>query len=408
MKSVLMIAYHFPPIAGSSGVQRTLQFARHLPALGWRPIVLSISPRAYRRTSPDLLADIPSEAIVVRAFGLDAARHLSLLGLYPGFAARPDRWASWIPGALLLGRRVLRRHRPAAIWSTFPIASAHRIALGLHAHSGLPWIADFRDPMAQPDYPPEPAARDRLARLEASVARHASAATFTTPGALSAYAARHPARRGDTILIENGYDEASFPAPGTLDPSPLRPGRLTLLHSGIVYPDERDPSALIAALARLRQAAPGLYPHISVRFRAAVHEDTLRDLVRRYEVADAVEILPPLAYREALAEMLRADALLILQAANCNAQIPAKLYECLRAGRPLLALTDPGGDTAATLRDYGADWMAPLDDPQAVAVALERLSDTAALAAARPRGDTRRAERSHRSTALAQLLERMT
>ena len=52
----------------------------------------------------------------------------------------------------------------------------------------------------------------------------------------------------------------------------------------------------------------------------------------------------------ALAEQLAADGLLLFQAANCNHQIPAKLYEYLRAGRPILALTDAAGNTAATLR----------------------------------------------------------
>jgi len=43
------IAYHFPPVKGSSGVQRTLRFAQHLPRFGWRPIVLTITPKARRR-----------------------------------------------------------------------------------------------------------------------------------------------------------------------------------------------------------------------------------------------------------------------------------------------------------------------------------------------------------------------
>ena len=42
-----MVAFHFPPLAGSSGIQRTLRFVQHLPALGWEPIVLSAHPRAY-------------------------------------------------------------------------------------------------------------------------------------------------------------------------------------------------------------------------------------------------------------------------------------------------------------------------------------------------------------------------
>ena len=41
MKRVLMVAYHFPPLAGSSGIQRTLRFVQQLPSFGWQPLVLT-------------------------------------------------------------------------------------------------------------------------------------------------------------------------------------------------------------------------------------------------------------------------------------------------------------------------------------------------------------------------------
>ena len=95
MRRVLMIAFHFPPLAGSSGIQRTLRFAQHLPEFGWEPLVLTAHPRAYERTSGDLVADIPEGMHVERAFALDSARHLAIKGRYPDIFARPDRWISW-------------------------------------------------------------------------------------------------------------------------------------------------------------------------------------------------------------------------------------------------------------------------------------------------------------------------
>ena len=74
-----------------------------------------------------------------------------------------------------------------------------------------------------------------------------------------------------------------------------------------------------------------------------------------------VELAPALPYNQALAEMLQSDALMILQASNCNYQIPAKLYEYLKANRPILALTDPLGDTAKVLQRAGIDSIAALD-----------------------------------------------
>ncbi len=368
-KSVLMIAYHFPPIQGSSGVQRTLRFARYLPEFGWRPIILSAHPRAYASTTNDQLDDISPEAVVIRAPAWDTSRHLSIGGRYPGFLARPDRWLSWWLGAVPSGLNAIRKHRPSAIWSTYPIATAHMIGATLQSRSGLPWVADFRDPMAQDGYPTDPATWESFSRIEQRVARQMNFGTLTTPSALALYQQRFPSAAERFKLIENGYDEETFA--GAQGGEALNPGLVTLVHSGIVYPSERDPSALIAALAQLRDTHPEAYARLRVRFRAPVHDTLLDELARDAGVREAIELCPPIPYREALAEMLRAEGLLILQAANCNAQIPAKLYEYFRAGRPIIALTDPAGDTAASCRNAGVTAIAPLDSAASIAGLLQ-------------------------------------
>ena len=83
-----MVAYHFPPLAGSSGIQRTLRFVQHLPAFGWQPLVLTTQTGAYERISNDLLADVPHDVTVRRAFALDTTRHLSIKGRYLGWTVR--------------------------------------------------------------------------------------------------------------------------------------------------------------------------------------------------------------------------------------------------------------------------------------------------------------------------------
>src|SRR5689334_16001913 len=115
MKRLLMIAYHFPPYGGSSGIQRTVQFARYLPAFGWEPIVLTASARAYEQIGSDDAGDA-SNSRVYRAFARDAARQLSIRGRYPAFMGRPDRWASWWLGAVPKGLLLARRLRPEALW----------------------------------------------------------------------------------------------------------------------------------------------------------------------------------------------------------------------------------------------------------------------------------------------------
>ncbi len=371
MKRVLLIAYHFPPVAGSSGVLRTLKFARYLPESGWQPSVLSVHPRAYERVSDGQLAQLAADLPVVRAFALDAARHMALAGRYPRWLALPDRWVSWLLGAIPAGLKMIRTQRPQVLWSTYPMPTAHLVGLLLHRLTGLPWVADCRDSMWDETFPADPRKRRVHDWIEQRTVHAARRVVFTTPGTLRMYARRYPELPGERwAWIANGYDEADFQGlPRPPHPGPL-PGRVLLLHSGLVDPVDRDPRPLLAALSRLKRSGEIAPQGLKVLFRASGLEKELRSWSRALEIDDIVEVASPLPYHEALAEMGEATALLLLQGACCNHQIPAKLYEYLRAGRPIIGLTDAGGDSAALLRELAADTILPLDDEARIAAAL--------------------------------------
>lgn len=409
MKRVLMVAYHFPPLAGSSGIQRTLRFVQHLPQLGWQPLVLGAVPHAFERTSEDLLAEIPAGTVVRRAFALDTARHLQLGGRYIGAMARPDRWISWRFDAVRQGMQMIREFRPDVIWSTYPIATAHVIASALHRKSGIPWIADFRDPMAQEGYPADPRTHQHYLNIEADAAAHAKFCVFTTPGAARHYRERYPDAAGRMVVLENGYDEESFSSLAPLAGAKETHDRpMVLLHSGVVYPWERDPTQFLAALGQLHKSGVLSPNDLRVRFRASLHDELIDTLAREHGVRDFIELCPPVGYRDALAEMMAVDALLVMQASNCNAQIPAKIYEYLRAGKPVLALTDPEGDTAGVLLGAGLKDIARLDSVDEIATLLPAaVRRWRAGDAALPNlNAVRQASRLGRSQALCELLTR--
>ena len=61
MRTVLIIAYDFPPLR-TSGVYRPLKFAKYLPEFGWRPIILTVSNYGDAQTDASLLRDLPADA----------------------------------------------------------------------------------------------------------------------------------------------------------------------------------------------------------------------------------------------------------------------------------------------------------------------------------------------------------
>jgi hypothetical protein len=114
-KRLLLIAFHFPPLQGSTGVHRSLAFARYLGRHDWDVTVLTATAGAYQSQSPDNNALLPPDVRVVRAMAVDTQRHLSVLGRYPLTLATPDRWSSWIYSGFLAGRRLVREWQPHEI-----------------------------------------------------------------------------------------------------------------------------------------------------------------------------------------------------------------------------------------------------------------------------------------------------
>ncbi|GAB6064072.1 glycosyltransferase [Deferrisoma palaeochoriense] len=370
MKRVLMIAFHFPPFVGSSGVQRTLEFLRHLPNFGWQPGVVTVHPRAYQRVDFETLQKVPSGTPVWRAPAWDTARHLAVRGRYAGWMAVPDRWGSWIPFGVLTALRAVREFRPDVIWSTYPIASAHAIGSIVHRITKVPWVADFRDPMVQPEhgYPRVPLQRRVWARIERTCAVQASACVFVTEGAARTYENRFPGKIG-TAVIENGYDEEAFRSVDGVAPAKAPP--LCIVHSGALYPRERDPRPFFRALASWAASIGAKDLQVKFVFRGAGGEADYAAWAREAGVSALVRWCDPVPHRQAVSELAGAHGLLLLQGASCNDQIPAKAYEYLRTRRPILALTDPEGDTGRLLRKHPGVWLAPLEDEAKIVVALK-------------------------------------
>ena len=377
-RSVLMIAFHYPPCRGSSGLQRTLSFSRYLPAHGWSPIILSANPKAYPDQGPDQLGDIPASVPVRRAFALDTARHLSLRRRYVSWMSLPDRWISWVLGAVPAGLRLIRRHRPQVIWSTYPVATAHLIGMTLHRLTGIPWVADFRDPMTEVDAitgknHPGDSQLWRVRRwIESRSVQSCTRAVFVTPGSLKIHAERYPEISPSRwSVVSNGFDEQTFTGTEQICPdrNPKRP--LVLLHSGVLYatPD-RDPSALFAAVAKLRSENRLSAADLRIVLRASGYDERYRQQIHELRIQDIISLEPPIGYRLALAEMLSVDGLLLFQGYTSNPAIPAKLYEYLRARRPILAMVDSQGDTAAVLRRAGVGRIAALESSEQIANAL--------------------------------------
>jgi len=367
MKNVLLIAFHFPPVKGSSGLHRALSMAKYLRDYGWDPVVLTASPKAYENKSDDLLNEIPEKLKVIRAFALDSMRHFSFKRRYFQFSALPDRWVSWWFGGVYSGLRQIKKIKPDLLWSTYPIATSHLIGLALHKLTGIFWVADFRDSMTEENYPRDFRTRSIYRWIEKKTVNNASMIIFTTSGAADMYARRYPNISIEKWgIVENAVDETFFNQVEKMYKArqPKKNQKLKIIHSGILYPVERDPTKIFNAILQLKKSGVISAEKIEIVFRASTNEDHYRSWVKDLGINDIVFFASGIPYSEAIEEMLDADGLLLVQSSGCNHQIPAKIYEYFRSGRPILGLTDPAGNTAELLNNETGTMLARLDNEQ--------------------------------------------
>jgi glycosyltransferase involved in cell wall biosynthesis len=373
-KHVLFVAFHFPPEASSSGVLRTLKYVRYLGVHGWRVTVLTLDRRAYDVQDASLEQQVPPEVRVLRTPFLDLKRTLSIRGVYPGSLAVPDRWIGWRPWAMRAGRQLMRTDPVDLVYSTSPHATAHIVAMGLVGRHGPPWVADFRDPWYEE--PPE-VGTPRIIHwagrhLERRVVHRASRVVASTERLRHALASRYWTEPPEKFCaIPNGYDEADFAR--VPQKAGDRGDELLIVHVGSLNPVFRDPRPLFAAV---REAAVrGLIDISNVRFRFLGGGDfggspEMRRALDEAGLAGRVEFLPRVDYEHALAEQANARLLLLLQASSDTADlVPAKLYEYLRAGRPVLALVGPGA-TAELMQETAGGWVVDPGSPEALCEAV--------------------------------------
>jgi glycosyltransferase involved in cell wall biosynthesis len=230
--------------------------------------------------------------------------------------------------------------------------------------------------------------------------------TVTAPGLAAYYRERYPG--ANVTLLPNGYDERDFKSATQIVPHPRAiDGALELLHSGVIYESERDPAALFAAVSNLRKKRLISPATLQIKLRSPGNDAAISRMITSQDIGDIVRIYPPISHLESIREMMDTDGLLVIQAANSNNQIPAKLFEYLRARKPILGLTDPAGDTAGLLYSCGLNDVVRLDRIEDIESGLMRFISAIRDGSARlpPESLWLRFSRESQAAELARLLD---
>ena len=375
MRTVLLVAPHFPPLGGAA-VQRNTQLARRLAEVGYRPIVVTRAGARddFRWTPRDTaLVDRQLPARVERLGADEPSLQTPRLRRWLRLVPKWERW--WKNAAVEVAMRAGREadiiHASVA---PYLVGDA---ALAIAQKLRKPLVLDLEDPWALDDMLTYPTGLHR--RLESRLMRRVlsggDAVVMNTQEArlrvIEAFGELDPGR---VFAIPNAFDPLDFVDP---EPEPLRDGRFRIVHTGSLHTDlglrqrhagirrllgglvpdvdylPRSHVYLLEAVRSALEARPELDGVVEVHL-AGMFTDDDRRMAAGYSFVRLHEFLP---HGETIALIRSADLLFLplydLPPGRRSGIIPHKTYEYIASGRPILAAV-PDGDARDLLERSGA------------------------------------------------------
>lgn len=268
-----------------------------------------------------------------------------------------DQIFEWLPFTVISGIRFVRKCKIDVICSSSPPWGVHIAAFALKRLCGTKWVMDLRDPFYAIEMESVKTKESpRIVRMfyrfmERIFMRNADVVICNCDEIKEYYRSKYRSSRFE--VVTNGFDPDDFPAPKTESGAGVR---TEICYIGELYPKIRTPDAFLEALAFLLKREPAIAGAVSVRILGAsayLESKAFRGLIKKLGIEALVRCRPYVPHREAIDAMIGADVLLLLQPhRSTNYQVPAKLYEYIATGNPMIAIAPKGSATFNLIRRY--------------------------------------------------------
>lgn len=358
-------------------MQRWLKFVKYLPSFGWKPVVFVPQNPEYPEYDPSLEKDVPVGLEIMRCpiwepFGIykkltgrrkddrlgasflsekkPAGRmHNFMLWIRANFFI-PDARKFWVNPSVRFLSRYLKENPVNVVVTTGPPMSVHMIGFRLKRKTGLPWLADFRDPWTSVDFYHELNlmrwADRKHHRMERQVLESADQVTVISRGMAEDF--------GQIVsrpyhVITNGYDQEDFATTETeLD------RKFSIAHFGSLG-KARDPEVLWQALSDMKIEIQHFSGNLEIKLGGHVDYQVMES-IRRYGLEEHLNRIGYLLHGAMVQELMRSQVLLLVINNTPSARLIAtgKVFEYLAARRPVLCIGPEDGDAAGIVREAEA------------------------------------------------------
>jgi hypothetical protein len=364
--TVVIVSPYFPP-STLAGVHRARHLAKHLPAVGWTPIVLCVDETDHEQIlDPALASLVPNTVDVVKVCAINA-RWSRPIGV-GDISIR-----AWFRLRAALFRLIETRNVAAVLITGSPFYPM-LFAPSIKRKYGVPVILDFQDPWvstwgaSQPPLSKSGLAHRLAVALEPYALRAADFVTSVSETQNVEMARRYQwldKSRMAAIPIGGDPDDfASISATTSREcADDLDPRFINLSYVGTFLPRSASLiKVLFRAFARLRLVQPALGARIRLNFIGTSNQPVESAPMRVLPIAlaegvgDAVhEISQRLPYLRALSIVAKSDGLLLIGSDEPH-YTASKIYPALLSGRPFLSLFHSASSAHRTLAAAGGGY----------------------------------------------------
>lgn len=375
MKKLLFITYFWPP-SGKATLHWPLKIIKHLPENNWQPVVLTADEDTFTQQDLSLLDAVDPELKVYKSKSYEPFNlYRKFIGKKPDeklIASEtisttnkrlthrisvwirmnlfvPDARVGWNLSAVKTGKKIISNNEIEAIVSIGPPHSAHLIGKKLSKTFNIPFIPVLIDPWVDIIYykgfkRSEPTLwLDN--KFEQSVLAQSSHTVFVTESTREDYIRKYSFIKEKSSVLYWGYNEDDFK--NLPHNPPLKEaGVKTLLHAGNIF-GYQNPEMLWKSLRNKIVSNE----NFKIKFLGTVAQEIKKSIDQNglKEITEYTGFLP---YKDMLQELLKADYLLVC--ATEKRHVPGKLFEYLRAGKPIIAFGQDNAEVENILKESNA------------------------------------------------------
>lgn len=377
-KTVLMILYYFPPCA-SGGTYRPLKFLRYLKEYNWRGVIIAPTECKYDSQDLSLLKEIPHFTEVIRVNpGIVSTLTYYLVRKF-GYGwiydknIIPDRYVGFVTNAVDAAKERIKSGGIDLVFTSAPPYSIHIAGQDLTIETGIPWIADFRDPWTScPFYKPASSRLDgKYKEIEKSYFRHAAGVISFPEFRAQIEREKYPDYASKISVIENGFDPGDFP-----DPPPATSSELfTISHIGAITQD-RPVSIFLEALEEALKSRNDLRKKVRLNFYGDARPPTPQD-IDRLQMKNFTEFHGYVPHRDACSAMAGSNMLFMVlpPVKGVEGIMPLRLFEYVHSKRPVF-LISPDGEASEFLKRTNAGMWVKNENLKLIAQKLVEFIDT--------------------------------